>query len=597
MDPQQYYTQRINHLNKELNLLNRYFKFTYPARLLTFVAMAAMGFWFVKSKFNDTFLWFSLLFLILFIVSVIWDLQLVRRQKVLKARLKVNEDEVKYLDYNYDGFDDGSDLATLDSKLSNDFDLFGRGSLFQFLNRSVTREGRDAFAGKLVSWSTDIGVIRNRQSAVKELSNNLQFIEDFRSLGILTDIEKYEIQKLKKWLESPSLKITSAKWTARIWPFFLAAWIVATIIGITGPNLLFIPIMGALLIVGSKSKTTQNAHEQLGKVARTLKKYSGLIELTENKEFSSEYLKALQQKLSGNGKKAGKALKILFSLLEKFDYRLNFITAVLFNILFLFDFHILAALEKWKANHKNNVPKWFDAIAGLDTLTGFAVFAFNNSGRTTFPDPDNDAFNFNAKGLKHPLIPHSDSVENDIEFSGQPKVLVITGANMAGKSTFLRTLTVNLILGMCGAPVCARKMSFSPCDIRSSINIRDSLANHESYFYAELQRLKSIVTYAEQNPMTFVVLDEILRGTNSLDKHNGSLGLLKNLIGLNAVVVIATHDLGIGRLEQDYPGIATNYCFEVELEGNQLAFDYKLKPGVSQKLNASFLMKKMGLVH
>lgn len=593
--PFQYYSARTKEYSTQLAKLARHFRFLAPARLLTFAGLIISGLWFIKSKFDDTFIWLSLGFLVLFVLAVIRDLQLVGKQRTLKARLKVNEDEIKYLQHQYSEFDDGSDLATTAPELSGDFDLFGTGSLFQYLNRCVTEQGRTFFAHELTKGESSSEKIIERQESIKELSYNPEFIEHFRALGLLTNMEKDEIKRLKEWLQSPALKIPVLKWAGRIWPFLLAGWITLTALGFITPNLIFIPIILPLLIVSSKNKTIQKAHTLLGRSAQTLKKYAGLIQLVENQPFSKKLLRSIQQQLTVKNKTASRSLKELFKLLERFDFRLNLIMGPLLNILFLFDFHMLVSLEKWKAARKDNVPGWFEAISQLDAMIGFAVFAFNHRDKTSFPEVIDTPFTYEALDLKHPLLPDAECVANDISFSGQPKILIITGANMAGKSTFLRTLTVNLILGMSGAPVCAGKMRFSSCDIRSSINIRDSLARHESYFYAELQRLKGIVDNVSEQPNTFVVLDEILRGTNSLDKHNGSYGLLEKLISLNAIVVIATHDLGIGKLEKQHPGTAHNYCFEVELKGDQLAFDYKLKPGVSQKLNASFLMKKMGL--
>jgi hypothetical protein len=593
--PSKHYSTRVKAYSAQLSQLARYFRFTAPVRLLTFAGLVISGLWFIKSKFDDTFIWLSIGFLVLFVLAVIWDLRLVRKQRTLKARLKVNEDELKYLQHQYSDFDDGSDLAKYAPELSGDFDLFGSGSLFQYLNRCVTEQGRTLLGQELAKEKRASEHIKKKQESIKELSENPEFIEDFRSLGLQATMESNEIKKLKEWLNSPAPNTCFIKWAGVVWPFLMVGWIVATSLGFISPNLIFIPILTPLLLVDRKKKTTQKSHDLLGRSAKTLEKHAGLISLVENHRFSGELLCSLQQQLAVKDKTASRVLKKLFKLLERFDFRLNLIVGTLVNILFLFDFHMLVALEKWKTSHKTDVPEWFDAIARLDAMTGFAVFAFNNQVNTVLPEVLDVPFTYEAKNLKHPLLPDSECVGNDISFSGQPKIMIITGANMAGKSTFLRTLTVNLILGMNGAPVCAREMRFSPADIRSSINIRDSLARHESYFYAELQRLKTIVDHVEQNPNTFIVLDEILRGTNSLDKHNGSLGLLEKLIGLNAIVVIATHDLGLGELEQKYPKTVKNYCFEVELEGNQLAFDYKIKPGVSQKLNASFLMKKMGL--
>jgi DNA mismatch repair ATPase MutS len=206
------------------------------------------------------------------------------------------------------------------------------------------------------------------------------------------------------------------------------------------------------------------------------------------------------------------------------------------------------------------------------------------------------SFEFDAIELGHPLIKKEIRVNNNFTIKGKPSITIITGANMAGKSTFLRSISINLILAMNGAPVCAKKLIFSPSDIMSSIKIQDSLFKNESYFYAELLRLKEVITHANNNPQTIIFLDEILRGTNTKDKQNGTLGLLEKLISQKSIAFIATHDLSIGELEKKYPDIVKNYCFEVELTHDQLIFDYKLKNGISNKLNASFLMKKMGII-
>jgi DNA mismatch repair ATPase MutS len=250
----------------------------------------------------------------------------------------------------------------------------------------------------------------------------------------------------------------------------------------------------------------------------------------------------------------------------------------------------------WKNQHKDVVVGWFEAMAEADALIGFARFACNNINEVVYPDVEDEGFCFSAKAMGHPLIKLDVRVNNDVDFYGQPKVMVVTGANMAGKSTFLRMLVVNLIMAMNGAPVCAKSFRFTPCDIMSSINIRDSLSHQASYFYSELVRIREIIDHVKMNPKTLVVLDEILRGTNTKDKQAGSVGLLEKLISMDGIVVVATHDLTIGELERKHPDIVTNHCFEVELENDHLIFDYKLKNGISQKLNASFLMRKMGVI-
>ncbi len=594
-NPTQYYKSRVEKLENELSSVSKLLRITYPARLLSFIGIIAMVLFYIKTRFEPLYLGIAVFFLIIFIAAVIWDIKLSKKQKELKTRIKINKDELQYLNHEFSEFEDGRELADTSPMLSTDFDLFGQGSLFQYLNRSVTRPGRMLFAKSLGNQDKRCETIHEKQEGINELASNPEFIENFRTLGLQSRPETNEVARLMEWVKTKDSDSRLIKWGAKLWPFVMAGWIVLTIAGILIPDLLIIPVILALMAIGQKIKTTGMAHSRLSKTAQTLKKHANLIDLIENTTFSSRYLTNIQHNLIAENKDAGKALRALFNLLEKFDYRLNFIMGILLNIFLLFDFQMLQALRKWKEKHNTSVPDWFTAIAKMDALTGYAVFAFNNSKQTNFPKIQEGDFTYHATDLRHPLLPADESVGNDISFSGQPRILVITGANMAGKSTFLRTLAVNLIMGMNGAPVCAKEMTFSPVDIRSSINIRDSLARHESYFYAELQRLKDITEHVENYPDTLVVLDEILRGTNSKDKHNGSVGLLEKFISLNAIVVIATHDLGIGDLENQHPGIVTNHCFEVELRENQLAFDYKLKPGVSQKLNASFLMKQMGL--
>jgi len=379
-------------------------------------------------------------------------------------------------------------------------------------------------------------------------------------------------------------------------PFLNLCWIALVIAGTFSVNSLLIPILTSLSIAGSKLKTINRAHSLLSKTAGTLKSYTTIIRLMEKEKFQSACLIRLQAKLSANGMKAGDSLTSLFKLLNSFDLRLNILVSVLANALLLYDIQIWLRLGKWKAQHKNSVPIWFEALSELDALMSLAVYAFNNCDAVTYPEVEEKEFTFQATEMGHPLLHPATRVCNSFGFAGTPRILIITGANMAGKSTFLRTLSVNLILAMNGAPVCAKAFRFTPCDLLSSIKIQDSLSNNESYFYAELVRIREIIDHVQSNPRTLVVLDEILRGTNTRDKQTGSRGLLEKLISLHAVVLVATHDLALGELEKSYPEVVTNNCFEVELTNDQLIFDYKLKPGISQKLNASYLMRKMGII-
>lgn len=589
-----YYNNRINDLNIELKALNRKFLVFYFLRLASFIGFVGFLIWMAVSGE----VWYGILSGFLFvsflgIVKV--DLKWVKHQQLLKNRVLVNKSEVRYLEWDFSGFDTGEEFMSINPHLAGDFDIFGDSSLYQYLSRSVLLKGRIKLANYLVNQDLAGNKIKERQEAIRELSNNPHFLESFQALGLLNRETGQEQSKLQLWLNSLGQSLVPS-WLLWLYPTIVFIWVLLVAFSVIPAETLTFLLFIAVGIVFGKKKAVDAIHNQLGKSAQNFEIYEQLISLIENQPFLSPYLLELQSRFLTEGKRASLSVKELYSLLEKFDYRYNFIVAVLFNLACLFDLQMVRLLEKWKEKHRLEVVSWLEALSELDAINGFARFGMNNREHLSFPEVSNESFDFSAVELGHPLIPSDARVNNDLHFSGQPKVLVITGANMAGKSTFLRTLTVNLILAMNGAPVVARSFRFSPCNIMSSINIRDSLSHKASYFYSELVRIREIIDYVQIQPKTLVILDEILRGTNTKDKQAGSLGLLEKLIGMNATVVIATHDLTIGDMDKKYPGIVTNHCFEVELEGDQLVFDYKLKKGVSQKLNASILMRQMGVI-
>jgi DNA mismatch repair ATPase MutS len=234
-------------------------------------------------------------------------------------------------------------------------------------------------------------------------------------------------------------------------------------------------------------------------------------------------------------------------------------------------------------------------IAETDALVSLGNLAYNQPGYV-FPDVHSGGFIFHAERMGHPLLPPGKRVCNDLSLNGWSKVLVITGANMAGKSTFLRTVGVNLLLARLGAPVCAGRMIFTPVKVYTNMRTTDSLLKDESYFFAELKRTKAILDRLEGGERILVILDEMLKGTNSADKLSGSKALIARLLQLRAVALIATHDLKLSEMEVEYPQMVFNKCFEIKLEENDMVFDYLLRDGVTQTMNATFLMKKMGIV-
>ena len=321
----------------------------------------------------------------------------------------------------------------------------------------------------------------------------------------------------------------------------------------------------------------------------------GLLIMFENESFASPYLNEIKLNISGKKTSSSFAVRKLGRLIQAFDSRMNMIAGFFLNGLFLWDYHCIYRLEKWKSEYKTLFPLWLEMIGEVDAYISLGNYSFNNPG-FAFPEKSLNLDVFVAKNLGHQLIDESKRICNDFILEKKGTVCIITGANMAGKSTFLRTIAVNYILGMIGAPVCASELRFTPMKLFTSMRTTDSLSDNESYFYAELKRLKALKSGVENHEPVFFILDEILKGTNSADKSTGSKLFLNRLIESGGTGLLATHDTSIGMLESDHPGVIINKCFEIDLDGDYIKFDYKIQDGITQKMNAVFLMKQMGFL-
>ena len=341
-------------------------------------------------------------------------------------------------------------------------------------------------------------------------------------------------------------------------------------------------------------KKVAQYYNYFGRKSELLEKYMQLVETIEEGRFEAILLNDLQKKVT-RPYKASRIFRQLNTLVHQFEFRQNIIVAILLNSLLLWDIRCTYNLWKWHSKHHKKVSAWLEVIAEADALISLANLAYNQPG-FTYPVIHEGGFALQAKQMGHPLIHPEKRVDNDFKIEGWSKVIIVTGANMAGKSTFLRTVGVNLILGRTGAPVCARHLVFTPVKIYTNMRTTDSLLKDESYFFAELKRIKTVLDRLQNGERIFVILDEMLKGTNSADKLNGSRKLIKKLLDLKAVALIATHDLKISEMEQDYPQMIYNKCFEIKMEADEMLFDYLLMDGATKTMNATFLMKKMGII-
>ena len=313
------------------------------------------------------------------------------------------------------------------------------------------------------------------------------------------------------------------------------------------------------------------------------------------KSFTSSYLLSLQQRLNpSGGDRASVSIRTFHTILKKFDYRLNWVVFLFLNSFLLWDLRQLISLNVWKRKNRHRLSDWITVIAEMEVSISLASLVFNEP-EWCFPELDENYFHFYAAGIGHPLISPGNRVTNDFLMEGGGRIAMITGSNMAGKSTFLRTLGINTVLAGMGAPVCAQRMSLCDLKMISSMRVADNLAENTSTFYAELKKLQYIIDAVNRRERVFILLDEVLRGTNSTDRHKGSRALVRQLQQSGAVAVMATHDTELALSESMANESVCNYHFDAKIVGDELYFDYKIKKGICESLNATTLMKKIGI--
>ncbi|MBO9591919.1 MAG: DNA mismatch repair protein MutS [Niabella sp.] len=532
---------------------------------------------------------------IAFLIVVKWYDRLQQKTAYYKALVKYNTDEIAFLDTNQSPYANGKAYEDPHHPYSYDLDLFGEGGLYAHLNRCSTSFGREALANLLLN--PDTATILQRQEAVKELAALNDFRQQLYASGSLQENREKELNQLMNWVHASKTGISKPLY------FLLMLFPLITIgsllyyLFVSDSNEVFRIIYSTFVLnlfiafaFGKKIAAQLTVSTSVNKI---LAAYKDQLRRIEDQSFNTPLLQAYQQQLKQDAPAASRQLHQLASLFEYLESIVNLVVSILLNGLFLFHIHILYRLGVWKAKHGDHIAGWLEVIGRFEALGSLGNFSFNNPGNC-FPEISTEP-TLAATNLGHPLIRAEKRICNDVNFR-QQKFIILTGSNMSGKSTFLRTAGMNLVLARSGAPVTASRFVFYPFDVYVSMRITDSLQESESFFYAELKRLQTIVQHLESGHTTFVILDEILRGTNSNDKRNGTIGLIRKMAGFDTFGIIATHDVVVADLIQDYPGYISNKAFESEIINDELIFDYKLKDGVCTKLSASYLMKKLGVI-
>jgi len=592
--PLNIYQEQIAKYTNELKRLGKRNVIFGWVRFLS-LALAFVSLWWIWASGLFILLPVTGLFIALFLFVLTKHLNNNDAIKNLERLIQINESEIEVLGHHFAHLPDGAGFKPEHHEYANDLDIFGRASLFQYINRCNSEQANKMFANWLLHPSSDESII-GRQEAIKELTQKIEWRQQLQSYGIAHTINIGTENTIEDWLKEDLRFINKPHWRLLrfILPVISFSLLGLYLIGIL-PSNTFYPLIILMLAVSlGISKLIIPEYAKLNKVAPQLETLSDSVAWIENQDFKSKLLVDLRSKYLSKDARSSHAIKRLKNILDRSDIRLNPLVFIPLNTFVFWDLQQVLVLENWKKENKQHIGDWFHSLAEIESISSLANLSFNHPG-WTFPNLTEKHGTLVADFLGHPLIPKEKLVTNSFSTEESEGLSLITGSNMAGKSTFLRSTGVNIVLAMMGSPVCASSFTVSNMKVISSMRVNDNLEENTSTFYAELKKLKDVIEAVYRNEKVFLLLDEILRGTNSADRHTGSKALIKQLIQHDAAGLIATHDLELAKLADEFPGKLHNYHFDVQVEGEELYFDYKLKGGICQSMNASLLMRKIGI--
>jgi hypothetical protein len=593
-DPLKIYKEHLVLLDdKTANLLRKKNRLSW----LRFFSIVAAGLapWQLWS-WNWMFALIVSVFLIgLFLFFVTRDINNRESIENTKRLAAINEEEINILVHHFTNRPDGASFQPEHHDYANDLDLFGRASLYQYINRTHSEQGNKLFAHWLLG-PAQTDLIKKRQEAAKELSASIFSLQQFRSYSIANPVTVTSEKKVIKWLQHENKLRPSIVWRSIrfIVPVAAVTVLLLFMFSVISSSLFYPLLLLFFAIAYGIAKYIMPDYALLNKIVPELETLFQSTRWVETFKGKTELIQTLQENLGTGTQNASASILQLKKILERLDYRYNPLVHVPLNIFFLWDLQQLFALEKWKSGKETTVARWFHVLAEMESLVTLATVCFNHP-QWSFPQVSSEHGVLMAKEMGHPLIPVEKRVNNSFTVKGNEQLCLITGSNMAGKSTFLRSAGTNVILAMMGSPVCATDLVVSNMKVISSMRVSDNLEENTSTFYAELKKLKQIIDAVKKHEKVFLLLDEILRGTNSADRHTGSKAFIKQLVKEKAFALVATHDLELTKLAEEFPADIHNYHFDVQVKDDELYFDYVLKEGICQSMNASLLMKKIGI--
>lgn len=588
-NPISYYKERLKTYQDTVKNLQKKLYALSMLRLAVFILVAigiylALGMWQVAVAIG-------LVGILVFIHALLKYTDTKREHAFYKALVAINETELQIGSGDFLNRATGLEYQDAKHVYSLDIDLFGRGSFFQYLNRTTVADGTHKLSSLLKANNT--ANIKLRQEAIQELRNLTKWRQHYAAKASLVQVET-PANQIVAWLKAHQTFLPKVMaWI----PLVFGVVSVLLFFGIVFNFIERIELIGywlflGLALSGIYLKKINVLAMNTDKVRDTFRQYAELLNMIEDANFTTQLLVQKQAQIQSQEKKASKIFKSFSRALDALDNRNNLIGAIFGNGLFLTDIRNSFRIERWITTYGSTVTDWLEVVAFFDAFNSLGNYAFNHPDHVV-PDITDEKTVMNVKNLGHPLIDSKKRITSDLLIN-QEQFFIVTGANMAGKSTFLRTVSLHIVMANVGLPVCATSSVYYPVKLITSMRTSDSLTDDSSYFFSELTRLKFIVDQIAIEPY-FIVLDEILKGTNSTDKAIGSKKFVEKLVASKATGIIATHDLSLCEIEQELHQVK-NYYFDAEIVNDELYFDYKLKKGICQNMNASFLLKKMNIV-
>ncbi|MES2807831.1 MAG: DNA mismatch repair protein MutS [Bacteroidota bacterium] len=568
----------------------------YSFMRLGIFAALFISVWIGATNDNFTFIAISVVVLVFaFAWLVSRQSKYEQQRRYFEDLAHVNQNEINSIQTRGNIYDNGARFGNDKHFYSSDLDVFGNMSLFQLINRAATSLG----SGLLANWLSapaKKNLILERQEAVAEITAKNQWKLEFQTLLLFANkTDTNQLKGLFIYLKTP-LDIPGEKALSKyinIAPYLLSASIIASLFWPIAQLAVLLLAAANLVIVVSKGGYIAKSSAIADKISQTLASYSVVFDKIENQSWQARQNIALAKTIKEKG--TSKNIAQLAKLIDKLSYNLIMVVGFVLNVFLLWALKQTIAIEQWKRNNHESLEDAFEVIAGFEALASIASIKTNYPDWATPQIEDSEAYTLVAKDLAHPLINTKNRVTNDYELKATFNIDIITGSNMAGKSTFLRTIGINTVLALAGAQVCADSMTVSVMTMVSYMRIKDSLNESTSTFKAELDRLQMLLAAVEQEYKVFFLIDEMLRGTNSVDKYLGSKAVIEQLIAKKGVGMVATHDLEIAKLENDYPAYVRNFYFDIQVIDGEMLFDYKMKHGECKTFNATMLLERIGI--